>query len=374
MVRVLSFHASYVCQEQGACCTSDWPIEIEAEPLDRACRAMRSGHLGGSPETCFEPVDVTHDAGPTLLVRRDNRCVFLSRRERHRCDLHHALGHSALPLACRQFPRVSLLHPGGASVTLSHFCPTAAALLVGPPGAIRIVSDAARFPAAAEYVGLDARSALPPLLRPDMLMDWEAWYRWEELSIAVIDEATSPHAALCRLGQVVEVARTWRPGDGALVRHLERAFESEPARGEGTAPGAAERSADGVPGANANSSRHAEVLASIPEPLRPNGLITATSAAPLIAQRRLLAAHAFASWAACLGGGLRTWLRSLEAVQALIDSGLPVREVDLWLRHLADPTRLARAWAQVERPEQSGRRKPYFLSSTSSPAGSKSPR
>jgi hypothetical protein len=72
-----------------------------------------------------------------------------------------------------------------------------------------------------------------------------------------------------------------------------------------------------------------------------------TATAPAVA-RRLLAAHAFANWTAHLGRGLRTWHRSLEAVSALLASGYDVRQTDLLLRHLADPSELAEIWSRAE--------------------------
>ena len=72
------------------------------------------------------------------------------------------------------------------------------------------------------------------------------------------------------------------------------------------------------------------------------------SAHELRQQRRFLAAHAFGSWTAVLGGGLRTWLRSLETVMFLIDQDWTLREIDLWLRHYADPRLLARVWSTAE--------------------------
>jgi hypothetical protein len=56
-------------------------------------------------------------------------CVFYRTAPAGSCDLHHALGHPALPLACQQFPRMSVTAGGRTSVTLSHYCPTARALL-----------------------------------------------------------------------------------------------------------------------------------------------------------------------------------------------------------------------------------------------------
>ena len=65
-----------------------------------------------------------------------------------RCRMHATLGHDALPLACRQFPRVTVEDPRGVSVTLSHYCPTAAGLLERDTAApFTIVLDPPAFPA-----------------------------------------------------------------------------------------------------------------------------------------------------------------------------------------------------------------------------------
>ena len=61
-----------------------------------------------------------------------------------------------------------------------------------------------------------------------------------------------------------------------------------------------------------------------------------------------LAAHVFANWTAHLGEGLRTWLRSIETVLFLLEVGWTMPEVDLWLRHYADPRLLARVWSKAE--------------------------
>ena len=89
----------------------------------------------------------------------------------------------------------------------------------------------------------------------------------------------------------------------------------------------------------------------MPEDLRP-ALPDDTPASARPTERalqRYLAAHAFASWTAHLGDGLRTWLRSIEAAHALVQSGLNMETADLWLRHLADPMRLADEWKVAER-------------------------
>lgn len=230
-----------------------------------------------------------------------------SHRE-HRCSIHEAFGHDALPVACQQFPRVSVLEPRGASITLSCFCPTALAMLDEGDGPIRIVADPAGSLAKAD--GLDARTSLPPALRPDVLMDWESWWEFERLAVEELNRDKTPREILARFGQVVENVRTWKPGDGELIERVQAAF------------------------ADSMSLAH-------------SAPVHRGTGAP--AHRRFLACHAFASWTAHLGSGLRTWLRSLETVVFLLEEGWTIREVDLWLRHYADPRRLCAAWSSTEK-------------------------
>lgn len=317
MVRVLSFHASYRCQDAGTCCSAGWPIEAEADRAD-ALRAL-GGERPGS--------------GAWLLPVINRHCVFHD-TARHRCRAHETLGHAALPLACRQFPRVSVIDPRGVSVTLSHFCPTARAMLE-PAGSCAIISGAAGFPADGEYEGLDVRAALPPLLRPDMLMDWESWWLWEDESVALIaGRIDAPESALAALTVATASLRDWRPDRGPLSAAVHTAF------------------------AQARSSRNAgwqiddatrqrwrqDVLAAIPAPHRPDFLEPAATppGAPVLG--RFLAAHAFANWTAHLGDGLHAWLRSLE-VAYMLAAELGAGQADLLLRHLVNPKLLARRMA-----------------------------
>ncbi len=295
MTRSLSFHAAYRCRDSGDCCTARWPIPIEPEPLARVRSAFvngpRSDDFGNLAAACL-PLDAHgcafHDAGS------------------HRCEIHAALGHDALPLACRQFPRVSVTDPRGASVVLSCYCPTALGMLSGPGDLIEIVEDAPAFPAGGEYVGLDATASLPPALCPDVLMDWESWWEWERLSVDLCNANETPRQILARLAAAVEHARTWRPGHGELIARVRDAH------------GAARHALTGIPG-------------------------------PPTAATRFLSCHIFANWTAHLGGGLRTWFRSIETVVFLLEEGWTMREIDLWLRHFADPRLLARVWSNAER-------------------------
>ena len=262
------------------------------------------------------------------LARPDGRCAFFDRTtDGASCRVHAALGHTALPLACRQFPRITVRDPRGPAITLSHYCPTAAALLE-PDSPVAVITDAPGFPSAGEYVGLEARDALPPLLRPDMAMDWASWWALERLAVDLLGNGhDSVDRDLARLRGIVEHVRAWNPTAGPLSDRI--------ARGPAVAAPSPARA-----GAR---ERLQSIREAIPEELRP-GAPTAPSRADLTSEgtrRRFLAAHAFANWTAYLGLDLRAWLASIEAADACITSGWSVREADLLLRHLADPWRLA---------------------------------
>jgi hypothetical protein len=334
-VRCLSIHAGYRCRHRGACCTAGWPIPIEADRLTGLQEAVARGRLR-APIMGGPLWDLPGDAPvetPALVATNAQGCVFHDAGAR-RCAIHRDLGHGALPLACRQFPRVSVADPRGTSVTLSHYCPTAAELL-DTRAPIAIVDDAPAFPSGVELVGLDAREALPPLLRPDMLMTWEAWWDWERLSVELLaDAGTSPERAVHQLAGIVEQVRGWSPADGPLDMNISRAFR--------------ERGHDAPPGRTNADACLTEVLGAVPDDLRPPHLDTPGRPVPDVV-RAFLAAHAFANWTAHLGQGLRTWLRSIEAAWALLDRGLGVRQADFLLRHLADPYLLATTWSRSER-------------------------
>jgi hypothetical protein len=280
-----------------------------------------------------EPFAANGD-GPVTLAVVEHACVFHA--DGHGgCAIQHALGHGALPLACRQFPRVTIRDPRGTSVTLSHYCPTAASML-GSDCPVSIELHPTGFPSDGEYVGLDADAALPPRLRPDMLMDWESWWLWERLAVTALAESRDADEGLGRLHAALEHVRSWRPSGAALTSRIEEAFRARPL----------------VYALTPAERRHrvGEVLGAIPAALRPNGTPVQAKPAPSAAVHRdFLIAHAFANWTAHLGPGLRTWLRSLEAADALLASGFSISAADLWLRHLADPWALAEVWGEAEK-------------------------
>jgi len=276
-------------------------------------------------------VDETHDAPaetPAILGREAHACVFYDRSSAAasgRCRIQSALGHDGLPLACRQFPRVSVHDPRAVSVTLSHYCPTAAGLLdaeSGADGGLTIVINPDGFPAAGEYVGLDARAVLPPLLRSNMLMDWASWWACEEHAVGLFRVSEDPAVAMQRLRAVVADLETWSPGDGPLIDRVAQAFAGATVRPAQIGPPDRNQLIDAV-------------FASIPAGLRPARFRTSEATRP-IATRHFLAAHAFGSWAIHQEGGLRSWLMSIESAAALIDAGAGVRQADLLLRHLAE--------------------------------------
>lgn len=346
-VHVLSVHARYGCRHSGACCTSNWPIPIEVDRLDALRGALATGALEPAIGPNQPPFELPPDAPPetpAILGRIGGRCVFYDADAPDgRCRIHGALGHAALPLACRQFPRVVVHDPRGVSVTLSHYCPTAASLVLQPEadGLVAVLSDTRAFPSAAEYIGLDARRAMPPLLRPNLLMDWESWWEVERSAVALLTSPSeSVEASLARLRAAVEHARAWTPGsEGTLLEQVRSAFD--PSRGTGETTRAALRPQDVV--ASVFGAIPADLLMAAPIAAGPGAI-----AIPQPAAGRFLAAHAFANWTAHLGQGLRSWLRSIEAAAALLTAGYDIRHADLLLRHLADPEQLAAHWSRAE--------------------------
>jgi hypothetical protein len=217
---------------------------------------------------------------------------------------------------------VCVTDPRGVSVTLSHYCPTAAGLLAHESNhaSESIRTNAARFPPQAEYVGLDAVNALPPLLRPGILMDWESWWEIERLSVEVLlSRGRDAGEALALLRGAVAAVSDWSPGPFRLIDRARQTFEA-PAPGSG-------------PDAGALLARAEQ---SLPEALRDQFRWRTTHRVDDLTTRRFLAAHAFANWAIHLGSGLESWLLSIETANAFLQAGAGVRHADLVLRHLTD--------------------------------------
>ena len=146
------------------------PRGLRVSPLGRvlhrgvadSCRAGVRGAVGR-----IGRISGVTSGGTTLFVRdgaltmlalaADGSCVCFDpeAQQRPACAIHRALGHEALPSACAHFPRVAVTDDRATAVTLSHFCPTAAAMLFRDMQ-LSIVEAPPSFNSVREYEGLDA--------------------------------------------------------------------------------------------------------------------------------------------------------------------------------------------------------------------------
>lgn len=239
----------------------------------------------------------------TLATTTSGACVFYDTDRDRLCRIQRDAGVELMPAACRNFPRVTLRDRRGVFVTLSHFCPTAARLLLNADD-IRAIPAPSSISLDGAVEGLDATGVLPPLLRPGMLADLDGYSAWEREGLAVLnDREYSAPAAVQVIGAATVDACGWSPGDESLATWVTKAFER--ARTIGNPDPRAERSAFDRP------------------------------------IKAFLAAHLFASWAGYQRGGLAAVVQSLEAALALVGERIAdeetfiaaVRSADLQLRH-----------------------------------------
>ena len=234
------------------------PVEV---PVYRSLdEARRSGRLHAAPQSralppfVVEP-DLPDDAGAMLERNQAGECVFFERESRL-CVVHRDLGHEALPATCRHFPRLAVQDRRGTFVSLSHYCPTAAGMLFRDDVSLTIVSAPPAFPPA-DYEGLSVSADdLPPLLRPGVVMDLEAYSRWEAHMVRRCAGAVTPESALATLERDAIRVRGWTPGGPAmadLVNALPAAFV------EAVAP----------PALAASLVDHQQTMAAVPDDLRP---------------------------------------------------------------------------------------------------------
>jgi hypothetical protein len=156
----------------------------------------------------------------------DGTCTFLDGTS-GLCSIHRAHGIVALPLPCRMFPRVVLQDARGTFISLSHFCPTAAALLFEPCDEIAIVEAPAALADIGELDGLDARHVWPPLLRAGVLMDLESYGAWERRALSVLTRGpAAPRDALAELADATAPLAAWTPGSGELIDAVHAAFDA----------------------------------------------------------------------------------------------------------------------------------------------------
>jgi hypothetical protein len=348
LTHVLAFHALYRCRHAGVCCTSGWTIPVEA-PVYRSLKsALEWGQLRpDGPHRAADLFEAANDlphGEPAVLRRRaDGSCVFFERERGNLCAVQRQIDHAHLPSACRHFPRVALIDPRGAFITLSHVCPTAARMLLDD-GDVEVVTSGPVIDRHLALEGLDARDALPPLITPDLLWDWDGWDRWERGAVALLARANrAPEVSMAGLLDAVESVRSWRPADGPLEDAVSAALERATAVAEPLQ----------LPQSSMQSLCSA-VEASIPEALKPSGL----AATPMFdvpgwdrwaaVVGRYLAARAFANWVGYYGADLRTWFASILAAYATLKASAAVRieaggapgDPDVLVQSLGDADRL----------------------------------
>jgi Fe-S-cluster containining protein len=297
-VRCLSVHAGYACAHAGACCTAGWTIPVEA----RLVQPLRAAGI--------------HIGADRVAPARDGACVFFEAGSTRLCTIHRVAGAALLPSVCRHFPRVIVNDPRGTSVTLSHFCPTAAALLFDS-GPLAIVNAPATIALDGVLEGLDATNVLPPLLAAGVLTDWAGYSTWEQCAVALFNDGNfAPEQAVGLLSRATTEVCSWKPGGEPMAAAVERAFAAARARRISNDDAAFDWG--GFDGA----------------------------------VNRFLAAHAFASWAPYEPRGLRAIPAAVAQALALLTQELSsrgiatrenllaaIRATDLRLRHGNDERR-----------------------------------
>jgi Fe-S-cluster containining protein len=333
MARCLNFHAAYRCRHSGDCCRAGWPIPFSREENARV-DALR---------LVERPFDDGGEGLATVARRQpDGGCVFFE-PEGRLCSIHRAAGEGALPVTCRMFPRIVLKDARGTFLTLSHYCPTAAALLLEGDEPPDVVDAPPSLIPAGELEGLDASDAWPPLLRPHVLMDHESYALWERRAIAVLARADlMPWHALDAIASATTVLTAWSPREGELRDAVNGAFDDTRLRP--------------TPDIEPDVSLARLVLRAVPPEMRPRSPCIGDASVDLDVARpygsvinRWLAARLFGTWIAYQADGLDALVRYLRACLSvlLVEMGREcrfveaIRRSDYLLVHLADSQRLA---------------------------------
>ena len=367
-------------------------MPVEAESAEAIETALRAGRLTLPAGQAGVPAALVRwpppPAGAAAILARDaaGACVFLDRADHNRCAVHRALGHERLPDTCRHFPRIALLDGRGVHVTLSHFCPTAASMLLREDiDELRIVSSPDAFAANTDLDGFDATGTVPPFVRPGVVFDLDAYARWEAWQIEMLGRpGVSAEDALGVLARTAETLRGWTPTQGPLLEAVAQAS----AGASGWVAGRGAPGAGGAPPLHAAALAEtfsrivAEIRSGLPAPEIPADLEESWTELVEPAWRglsrpvrRYLGSKAFAAWSAYQGEGIRTSVAviglTLDALKvesarqaARADRPLDrrqlteaIRRTDLLLEHLVDRADLARLASPAE-----SRRTDEFLS------------
>lgn len=349
-VRALSFHGQYRCGNTGVCCSSGWEIAVEEEVEVRLVPVLdlSPGNLPNGPDG-FRPMpDPPAGCGSALRVHPSSGACWFRDEGARTCAIHRNHGEDALPSACRQFPRVCVIEPGVVSVSLSHFCPTAACLLFDGPEDFGLVHDPPAFPPEWPFEGLDARGAYPPFLRPGVLLGFDGLRAFEDRAVAELSRGLL-WPALAVIEAAVEKMRTWTVGAGPLPDLVAGSF----ALAEGD-PGAKASATDPRPLLLAALTRGTQPSVGLPDFRAGRPLLSARTDLGL---RKYMASRLIAAWISFQGDDLRSVARYLrlcldtvflfESARAAEESEAArwkeaIRNADLWILHYCDPDLLAR--------------------------------
>lgn len=206
----LNFHLNYACRHSGMCCTSGWPIPVERTSIAAIDETIARKVIPLQVVPWYVPsADAPDEVAGMLSVRANGHCVFFEAGESG-CAIH-----DVKPAGCVHFPYVCLIDQRGVHVTLSHYCPTAAAMLFEHNEPIAIVDGPAPN-GDGEVEGLDARESLPPKIagpgeRPQ-LMSWgdlDAWQRDQVATARVGDFASDDVELFDRARAAVPPPWTW---------------------------------------------------------------------------------------------------------------------------------------------------------------------
>jgi Fe-S-cluster containining protein len=371
----LTIHARYQCRHAGACC-QNWTVQAEPRVVQLvAQRGLRRSGVNGP----LFVSSINPDLPGSMEVSRDKNgsCVFFEQDAGRLCVIHRDAGVEALPSACRHFPRKFLRDGRGTFVSLSHFCPTAALLLLGEHP-LRVTEAEPPLMLDEPVEGLDAREALPPLLRPGVLCDLESYDAWERASIAMLGRKDLTwQAALDRIAAATERVRTWRPGTTSLAQHVGSAFAAESDR----IPHHGSRIPDPdlVNAPRLTQEQLVTLVWQLTQGRVPNDIhpidafedrwrerVGHTFERYDAVMKNFVAARLFANWIAYQGRGLRSVVQWGRAAAALVrhqtlrralDSGRTpgpddvieaIRMADLILLHVIDTQAFARAAAPLE--------------------------
>lgn len=359
----LTLHAGYRCRHTGECCRN-WTVA--AEPHVRAAVETRQIRRSGFDGALFVPA-VNHAERFSVARDTDGNCVFFDRDRGRLCVIHESGGPEALPTACRHFPRMILRDARGIFISLSHFCPTAAAMLLDADP-LEIVEAAPPLRLQEPMEGLSALGALPPLVRPGVLSDLEGYAAWERACLMTFARPDlGSQDALDHVADATERVRSWRPGTCTLSEHVHTAFR-EARHERGADPRAHGRALRTLRSLSSGDARDGlQDIDTLDDDWR---RLSGPSPEQFDrAMKNYLAARVFGNWIAYQGRGLRSiveWLRTCAAAvrhhalrHALgLQSAPAGRELveafrisDLLLLHVIDTQTFARRAMALEGPE-----------------------